>query len=275
MTLAGALAPVLAGLLTKEPGQRSDHARARAGFTAVLNHTAPPKTTDPLPALPVSPPPMRAHPTAPLRRPPGHTPGPRRSRRRGAVAAAMVGLALLFCVGAYAIGSNFARDTGGGGGGTAGAAQSLRYVSYRHPDGFTVDVPAGWTPRDGTPVRVSNPGKPVWLQLHAETFGSRDPAAVWRAADRSNRNDAGSSARNPEYELVNIRATRAADRSAADWEWTYLRTGESERRHVLSRGVVVAGRSYQFSVSAPESLFDQYRGILDVVANSFRLTSSG
>jgi hypothetical protein len=187
----------------------------------------------------------------------------------------MVGLALLFCVAVYAIGSNVAPGTGGGGGGTAGAVQSLRYVSYRHPDGFTVDVPAGWTPRDGTPVRVSSPGKPVWLQLHAETFGSSDPAAVWRAADRSNRNSAGGSARNPGYELMDIRPTRAADRSAADWEWTYLRTGESERRHVLSRGVVVAGRSYQFSVSAPESLFDEYRGILDVVANSFRLTSSG
>jgi hypothetical protein len=69
---------------------------------------------------------------------------------------------------------------------------------------------------------------------------------------------------------VGIRDSRAAGRAAADWEWTYQRRGETERRHVLGRGVVVDGRSYQLSLSTPESEFGRYRQVLDVIADSFR-----
>jgi hypothetical protein len=142
----------------------------------------------------------------------------------------------------------------------------VRYVAYTHPDGFTVELPEHWTTSGHSPVRAHSPSSRVWVQLYSQRVSSGDPTAVWQAADRVN----GRNGPNPQYRLVDIRDSRAAGRPASDWEWTYQRAGETERRHVLGRGVVVDGRSYQLSISAPESQFAQYRAILDVIANSFR-----
>jgi hypothetical protein len=277
MTLAGPLAPVLEGLLTKDPAQRFDHARARAGLVAVLASGAP-TAAGATATLP--PPPLRPHQPSASQQPhqtqtslsPQRTlplPAPPRSRpafrsRRALVAAAVVAV-LLLGLGAYAVGSALVGRTGG----VATTTQVAGFTAYTHPDGFTVRLPDGWQARPGTPTRVYAPTGDVWLQLYTQPVSAADPTAVWEAADRSNR----SSGRNPEYSLVGIRPTRAADHSAADWEWTYLRNGESERRRVLDRVVIVNGVSYQFALSAPESRFARYRPLVDEVAASFRLAS--
>ncbi|HEY0360478.1 MAG TPA: serine/threonine-protein kinase [Mycobacteriales bacterium] len=84
MTFAGPLAPVLTGLLTKDPAERFDHARARRGLAAVAAAgpaaaTPPPPSatqpTVPLPRGPLQPPPGSTAPrnTAPGSTAPGNT----------------------------------------------------------------------------------------------------------------------------------------------------------------------------------------------------------
>jgi hypothetical protein len=265
MTLAGPLVPVLTGLLTKEPAERSDHARAREGLAAVLHVPAP-----------------KQHDTVPLATPAAQVPAERLwqvsthaaptppARRRAAllagvvVAALLLGLGLVGVTAALTGGNPTDRQTA-----TPTRPATAAYASFRHPDGFTIDVPAAWEPREELPVRVYAPGGTVWVQLYTQPVNADDPSLVWEAADRTSR----TSGRNPGYDLVAITPTQAGEHSASDWEWTYQRDGESERRRVLDRGVVVGGRSYQFALSAPESLFERYRGVIDAMADSFQVAA--
>jgi hypothetical protein len=151
----------------------------------------------------------------------------------------------------------------------AGQAQTrFTYTAYTHSDGYTVKVPQGWEARN-RPVRITDPTGSVWVQLYTQRVAGNDLRALWNAADQSNKRD---SSRNPDYQLVGITDARAGDRPAADWEFTYQRSGESERRRVLDRVVVVDGVSYQFGLSAPESQFAKYRSVLDELAASLRVT---
>ncbi|HEY0486002.1 MAG TPA: serine/threonine-protein kinase [Mycobacteriales bacterium] len=261
MTLAGPLAPVLTGLLTKDPAERSDHAAARDGLAEVL-HTSPPVVHD---TVPLTQPTVQI-PADSLWQVPSHAPRIPLAHRRAAIVAGVVAVALLLglgLVGLTTLLTGHNPDTAR----TGGVQAVADYHRYSHPDGFSVDVPSGWNPREGTPVRVYAPDERVWIQLYTQPVDSGDPAAVWQAADRANRRNG----RNPGYDLVAITPVRAATHDAADWEWTYQREGESQRRHVLDRGIVVDGRSYQFALSAPESEFGRYRAVLDAVARSFRL----
>ncbi|HEV7824355.1 MAG TPA: serine/threonine-protein kinase [Mycobacteriales bacterium] len=266
MTLAGPLAPVLTGLLTKEPAERFDHARTRAGLAAVLR-TPPPVVHD---TVPLVRPPVQV-PADHLWQVATHTAPSPVARHRAAIVAGIVAVALLLGLGLVGLTTLL---TGGtpdpGSPGPQRAQVAADRQRYAHPDGFTVEVPSDWDARAETPIRVYAPDKQVWIQLYTQPVSSGDPQAVWEAADRTNR----ANGRNPGYTLVGITPTQAAEHTASDWEWTYQRDGESERRRVLDRGVVVDGRSYQFALSAPESEFDRYRDVVAAVADSFRLSAT-
>jgi hypothetical protein len=266
MTLAGPLAPVLTGLLTKEPSERSDHARARAGLAAVLR-TPPPVVHDTVPLVR----PAVQVPAERLWQVPTHTPPTPIARRRAAIVAGIVTVALLLGLGLVGLTTLLTGGTPDRATTPAGQAQPVAdQQPYTHPDGFSVALPASWDAREAVPIRVYAPDERVWIQLYTQRVSSDDPAAVWEAADRTNRVNG----RNPGYALVGITPAEAADHTASDWEWTYRRDGESERRRVLDRGVVVDGRSYQFALSAPESQFERYRAVVEEVADSFELSAT-
>ncbi|MFI6319170.1 protein kinase [Nonomuraea sp. NPDC050556] len=86
MARAGQLAPVVHGLLAKDPAARMSPAEAQARLRAIVTDSAP-EPTGPHPA---------PAPTSPIPRPPsGPPPGPRRGGRRALLVAAPVAVALL------------------------------------------------------------------------------------------------------------------------------------------------------------------------------------
>ncbi|MFF0305880.1 protein kinase [Streptosporangium sp. NPDC004379] len=132
--------------------------------------------------------------------------------------------------------------------------------------GFRVDVPRGWTARrfpDRDRVEFRAPGSKTFLWIESTEDPEKDPVRHWLKVERSGR------ARNlwPGYRRVGISARTYLTRSAADWEFTYLRDGV--RTHVLDRGFrTAAGRPYAIYMESPESDWD--RTLFDNVARSFR-----
>lgn len=148
------------------------------------------------------------------------------------------------------------------------SAQAIPLTSYTDEDGFQVKVPTGWKQQGKELVRFYDASGKTWIQVNTEKSGSPDQKNVWEAGSRrQQRGVTGNSA----YELIGYRNTQMGTFSSVDWEWSYQRTGETERRHALYRGVVVDGKSYQVALSTPESQFAARRTILDQVAATFKL----
>jgi hypothetical protein len=135
------------------------------------------------------------------------------------------------------------------------------------PGTFSIAVPTGWSRSGGNYVRFTDPTGKVWIQLYAERGeGQLD---VWAAADRRATRGGGN--------LHHYRGAQSfptaplGPLAGNDWQYSYLRDGESERRLVIDRGAVADGVSYQVALSAPVSQFARYRPILDKVTKSFRI----
>jgi eukaryotic-like serine/threonine-protein kinase len=94
---AGALGPVIAALLVKEPEERPSPVDLRERLADVVEGTAPDRTAvlPPMPPEPVRSPEPEAAPTAPAARPPAPAPDGDRRRRGAAVVVALVALGLL------------------------------------------------------------------------------------------------------------------------------------------------------------------------------------
>jgi len=280
MLSAGGLSTVLLRLLDKDPDRRATHAEARAGLLEALGHGHAGDTLEDaarqqaLVAATVQSPISVPRPTAmedPTLAVRVGRPGSRQLTRRGTLvlvataAAAVLGLALVgAAVGAF----------GGDDGGRYANPERKRSEStaqaspYTHPAGFTIDAPPDWRPTGSTPMRLVSPDGTVWLQLYSQRTAADEQADIWRAADRANRR---SDARNPGYRLVGIRDAVVGGHPGAEWEWVYERTGETEPRRVLGVGVVIDGVTYQVSLSAPVSRFDDHRAVLAQAQTSLRV----
>ncbi|WP_163508755.1 serine/threonine-protein kinase [Fodinicola acaciae] len=213
---------------------------------------------------PVSPsgPPPPLPPAAPSLSP--RQPGNRRTLVLAGVAALVI--VLVIGITGVVVGMNLSR----GNPEPKASAQAIPLTLYTDEDGFQVKVPAGWKQQGNSPVRFYDATGKVWIQVYSEHAGSSEQKKVWESGSRrQQRGVAGTSG----YQLVGYQNTQMGSFSSVDWEWTYQRDGEAERRHALYRGVVVDGRSYQLALSAPESQFAARRPVLDQVAATFKLGS--
>jgi hypothetical protein len=210
----------------------------------------------------------------------GHTSGIPRSpliqrKRLLVLAAAGLAIVLLAFGGAYLI----AQSVGGASSknvwtnvGQAPSSGDSNLVPHSS-NGFTVMVPAGWTQSwqnsDHTLVRFyadNAKDKGVFLQLHVESAGKGDQRHVWEAAERRQQKSTS------QYERVgDFAASRIGDKDGLDWEWRYT-TDRGQRRHLLWRGVVIGGKTYQIDFSAPDDKYAAGVGVLDDVARSFRVS---
>lgn len=153
--------------------------------------------------------------------------------------------------------------------GTAATGQArnpVKLVAYRHPDGFTVQVPERWRESKGNQIRFHAPAEGVWIQLYTEKVRGSDQRAVWRSGERRQQRGVGGGT---DYQRVRLSDGQLGTAKGSDWEWTYHRKGEPKRRHVLYRGAIIDGVSYQVALSAPESEFATYRPLLDRIAATF------
>ncbi|MGN9780193.1 serine/threonine-protein kinase [Nonomuraea sp. ZG12] len=270
---AGSLAPVIVGLLRRDPTARMSAAQAAellAGAAAAPDSTVP--VTRP--------------------RPPG--------RRRGVmVVAAAVAVVVLGAGGAlFASWATSTPGTGVAGPSTpthtpsqtptTTTAQPTKkptkgptpapsprlpdgWRSYRNNDGdFTIAMPRGWraakhSTRDS--VTLSGPGTTGSMIVEWTVPDQQWTSAVrhWTALER----ELIGLGEFKDYQRIGIRPVDYLGRKAADWEFTRVREGE--RIHVINRGFRTAdGRYFALYWETPHSRWSKDRHYVDAFVGSFR-----
>jgi hypothetical protein len=274
---AGPLAPVIDGLLEKDPEKRYDAATTRASFEAVL---AAGQTTGTLPAVPAEPAaarrtertaalslgdvaeevrqeeqsPVAAYPAGPeLRRtyaPPRVVPGTRPAHRsRTPLVLGALGLAFLIGLGlllSSMLSGSRHPGTGSPAGGAPQASASSQAAGQApagwvsHSDsGWTVAVPPSYSPGsfNGFP-QYKDPATGRTIRVSTTAAGGGKRDAV---ADRRAQ-AAMFAAKYPSYREISIAKADYRGWEAADWEFTYTDGGAA--LHALDRVFVVDGRGY-------------------------------
>lgn len=136
---------------------------------------------------------------------------------------------------------------------------------YRDRTGFALYVPEGWRrSKEGTMVYFRDPATGRVLGIDQTGHPQWNPVADWRGkADQRVR--AGDF---PGYDEIHIREVRYF-RKAADWEFTF--DGSSTRQHVNNRGFVVdANQAYGIYWQTRDADWDDARDDLQLVFDSFR-----
>ncbi|MEU5213186.1 serine/threonine-protein kinase [Streptomyces sp. NPDC020742] len=266
---AGALGPVIEGLLVKDPTQRMDapevgrllERAAGAGGAPTEELTRQERVPDTV---------REARPDRP---------GRRRARwlvpvaAVAAAGAAATGAVLLWLTGDGAT-ADARPSTTRSAGNRPSASPSpppplpAGYHLEKEGQGFALPVQDGWTRRDppGSEVAYVDPSKLVGLRIDVVEFAASDPLRHWRETEEAQtRRD------NPGYERVRMSRTTFRGRPAGYWEFTF---NGRERRY---RAVELAfsgqdGTQYVVYLSAPDAQWNQYRPAFDTAVKGIRLS---
>ncbi|WP_433260762.1 serine/threonine protein kinase [Micromonospora vinacea] len=267
---AGPLAPVLAGLLRKDPAERMDADAAEQLLRAALDGTPRPRiavTWRPAPTAPapaaITSQPIDAPdvPRSPVAAAVGAGPGPARRRRTWILGGLAAVVALGLAVGVPLATRRASGPTGGGAElvdaavpgapSTAGGAPTttgLRPISwsvYRDSSGFSMPAPRDWQiVRRGQQVELHEPGGERMLVVGQTDAPRGDPLA--ELGDRA------VGERYRDYHRVELLAVNY-QLKAADLEWVY--TSEAgTAMHARQRTFTTAKRQgYSIAWLAPES----------------------
>ena len=270
MRLAGALGPVLDGLLLKEPARRMPAADAAEALRRVAHS-----------------------PTA--RGLGGHTermPSPARSPARPALVSGLALLVLVAGVGGWFGYRHLAGTTSAGhvtptasaAAATSAAASPSTTASagpsptpsatlpagwspHRDSLRFSVALPAGWQEfgRKKTRVNFRRPGSGTYLLVDATPWSRSDPMNALRAVE------AESVAKGflPGYQRVFLRWRTFQGRPAADWEFTWQMS--SGRAHVRDRAFVTSGgRQFAIYLHTTEEHWEEDSSYFDRFTQTFR-----
>ena len=293
---AGSLAPVLTGLLEKDPALRYDAKQAREGLQAVVSSEPMTQPAPPQPVV-VDTPQGRdrtlalslgavAQEVRREERAPGADPvappaeavrstSPRRSRVPlilGVLAVVLLtGLGLLLSAssksghGSAAKLPNAKTSLGSTGGGSGAAAVPANWVQHSR-DGWTVAVPPSYSVGtfNGSP-QYKDPSTGRTLRVSTTAPGGGKADAVQDRRDQA----AAFRAKHPDYSEIAITKADYRGLEAADWEFTYSDGGAS--LHVLNRVFVVDGRGYSlfFQTHASDD-WKAARADFDMIAASFQ-----
>ncbi|MEU9990627.1 serine/threonine-protein kinase [Streptomyces sp. NPDC048045] len=269
---AGDLAPVIEGLLVKDPGQRMDvHEVERRLGDATVTRTAP---LDP-PARP-----DRAADPQP------HTQKERKGsgNRRRTVLRSLLAVALAACVAGGALWwlRGGAEAPGALANGVKSSAPAPSTSSAPPPlpagyrlqeadTGISVPVRDGWTRKTlpGGEVAYIDASGLVGLRVNAVRFAGADPLRHWRETEEAQtRRD------NPGYERVRMAATTFRGRPAGYWEFTF----DGRERKYRAAELAFAGSDgtqYVIYLSAPNEQWHRYRPVFDTAARGVRLSDDG
>jgi eukaryotic-like serine/threonine-protein kinase len=267
--VAGELAPVIEGLLVKEPGQRMDvHeverrlAEVTGARTATLD---PPTRRNPVDDTPAS---------ASARRGSGN-------RRRTAVRAALA-VTFAACLAGGALwwleggaGRQSQSPVAGAGASTPAASTGptlppvpAGYHLAKADSGISVPVQDGWTRKTlaGGEVGYIDPSGLVGLRVNVVEFGGSDPLRHWRETEEDQtRRD------NPGYERVRMAETTFRQRPAGYWEFTFDGRARTYRAAELAFAGT-DGTQYVIYLSAPDAQWHTYRPVFDAAVKGVRLS---
>ena len=263
---AGGLAPVIEGLLVKEPARRMDVHEVERRLGEVTGTRT----------VPVDPPtrPSRADDVVP----PGRKGG---GNRRRTVVRSVLAVALAACV---AGGALWWLNGGAGAphthspradasvpapSGSALPPLPAGYHLAKADTGISVPVPDGWTRKmlTGGEVAYIDPSELVRLSVTVVRFAGTDPLRHWRETEEDQtRRD------NPGYERVRMAETSFRGRPAGYWEFSF----DGRVRKYRAAELAFAspdGTQYVIYLSAPDAQWHKYRLVLDTAVNGVRLSS--
>ncbi|AOR32801.1 serine/threonine protein phosphatase [Streptomyces fodineus] len=261
---AGDLAPVIEGLLVKEPDQRMDvHEVERRLADVTGTRTAPVDQ------------PTRSDHSGDL------VPAGRKGdgRRRRAVLRSLVAVALAACVAGGALWWLKGAGTHTPGAGASTPAPSTGPTLPPLPAGyhlakedsgygFSVPVRDGWKSKamPGGEVAYIDPSGLVGLRVNVVRFAGTDPLRHWRDDEEAQtRRD------NPGYERVRMDATTFRGRPAGYWEFTF--DGRARKYRAAELAFAGAdGTQYTVYLSAPDTQWHTYRPVFDTAAAGIRLS---
>ncbi|WP_433857159.1 serine/threonine-protein kinase [Streptomyces kronopolitis] len=282
---AGELAPVIEGLLVKDPGRRmaaheAERLLGRAAGTppdagAPADPAAPAPRTSPGAGPGAAPePPTRPHPAG--------EPTTARKGRRGrrtlwwclaAVAAAgcAVGGVLLWPAGGSGAAAGRPPGTTDGPKRPRPSPPPLPAGYHLAKEGTGVSLPVrdGWTRRSvsGDEAAYVDPTKLVGLRINIAPFAGTDPLRHWRDTEEAQtRRD------NPGYERVRMDPTTFRGRPAGYWEFTFPGRARTYRAAELAFSGADHTR-YVVYLSAPDAEWNRYRPVFDHAVNGIRLPS--
>ncbi|WP_405655616.1 serine/threonine-protein kinase [Streptomyces sp. RK9] len=255
---AGALAPVIEGLLVKDPGRRMEaHEAERLLRRATESSTA---------VLDPAPPPVR--------------PAPGGRGRRAALwcgsAAAVAGLV----TGGVLLWPEDA-DTGARASGTRPAEREPSprssvpplppgYHLEKQEGGLSLPVRDGWKRKDlrGGDIAYIDPSGLVGLRVNVAEFAGSDPLEHWRRTEEAQtRRD------NPGYERVRMTSTTFRGTPAGYWEFTF--DGKARTYRAVEMAFADAdGTQYVVYLSAPDAEWKRHRPVFDAAVKGIRLKKS-
>lgn len=296
---AGTLAPVLDGLLTKDPAERLTAQGARAGFERVLRAPAGAAT----PVQSTSAAVVDGTAAVPLRRvrEQAASTSPGRSRK---IPLVVGGLVLVGAIGAGVValtdggGSPQAGSTGktpavasespiapagtpaasnpaatasppgkaspSAGPAAAGAAPlPAGWTTYTAPQGWSVAHPPGYTVGSFKgQTQLQDPSTGRTLRVDTTSSPKSDPVADWRRQSKA------FASSHSDYREISIAKADYRSYNAADWEFTY--SAGSAALHVLNRGFVVNDhRAYALYWQTRAADWTSARSVYDQIAATF------
>ncbi|MET9834627.1 serine/threonine-protein kinase [Streptomyces sp. NPDC006385] len=263
---AGELAPVIEGLLVKDPEQRMDvHEVERrlgevtATRTARLDPPTRPDRSDDL--------------ASPERKGNGN--------RRRTVAGAVLAVTLAACLASGALwwlnGDADKATTHASGADAATPSPSptptappplpAGYHLEKADRGLSVPVRDGWTSKTlpGGEVVYIDPSGLVGLRVNVVEFGGTDPLRHWRETEEDQ-----TARDNPGYERVRMAETTFRGRPAGYWEFTF--DGRARKYRAAELAFASAdGTQYVIYLSAPDAQWHEHRPAFDTAVNGVRL----
>ena len=275
----GALTPVIAGLLRKDPEHRFDETITRRLLTRVVSEAdtrsyEQPRTptaagfTGPGPAeegtAPLALPPVEpfaetfTEPFAEPRPLPEPAPAHHSSRRRRS-GRLLIGLLVLLLVAGGGVWvamaqRNDAKQAGGTGSDGASTAAPAGYQRVAGPGGSTVEIPVGWAETRVSADRSKFQGPAGTLIVDwTDTPGSSALAGVRAEAARTS----GSFA---DYRQLELKTVDYRDGwSTADWEWTYTGSNGADLRAISRYFVTDSGDGFTLYWTASAATWDGAR----------------
>ncbi|QOV37190.1 serine/threonine protein kinase [Streptomyces ferrugineus] len=275
---AGELAPVIEGLLVKDPERRMDvHEAERRLADLTGSRTAP---TEPAT--------HQARPDDPTLPAPAPAPAPRTERtgsgrRRRTVLWSVLAVALVACLAGGALwwlktgterataqppATDTTTPSPGPTSTTPPPPVPAGYHLEEADSGLSVPVRDGWKRKTlpGGEVVYIDPSGLVGLRVNVVEFAGTDPVRHWRETEEDQtRRD------NPGYERVRMASTTFRGRPAGYWEFTF----DGRAREYRAAELAFAssdGTQYVIYLSAPDAQWHEYRPAFETATDGARLT---